>query len=452
MKNIVGRRAGKFDAAAAFFSYVRKLWLVKSSAIFVGLGLVRGISQFVFVMVMTRVLVPGEYGIYSNFLYTTSILSPLFFLKSDVPVARYYATHPDGVADYIGTIVMFCSGITVISTLLLWFSQSTVQRITGLPGYWQMLILVTCWAYGLYLVVLAVLQIQLRAWAMSFSRILPNMSCELAAMGAVLAIAGGWRTALAAYTVMSAIWGIAFMVWLRRSGCLRFRFRLLAIKDFLHISLPLIPMAMGFMSVQISAQFVLTRYFGSGEVGVYAAANQFSLGVWLLGLSAQQAFLPWLFRVLKNDDRDEDYKVVAAVTGIVVLLALGTAAYVVIFKYIYPIAIGRTFVRGNLLLGQLAWANFFLGVQMVLNCFLYYGKQTKLSAVMLCLAAACGLALGIAWIPSGGARSAAYVTEIGACIAALLTAAAVFFRYGILFRNGAKELLNHVLQRTMRKL
>lgn len=429
-----------------FLTYVRKLWLVKSSMIFVGLGVARGLSQFVFVTIMTRILLPADYGIYSNFLYTTSILSPLFFLKSDMPVARFYVANPRGIADYIGTVVILCSGVTFVSTIVLFFARGAVSSVTGLPGFWQMLIVVTCWAYGLSLIVLAIFQIELKAWKMSLSRILPNISCELLAMAALLALGGGWRVALTAYTAISAGWGIAFFVWLRRSGYLRFNFSFTYLSDFLHVSLPLIPMAIGFICVQISAQFVLTRYAGLSEVGIYATANQLSLGVWLLGLSAQQAFLPWLFRILERNDRAEDHKIVVALLGAALLLFPGTAIYIFIFERVLPFIVGPSFRGSKAVLGPLAWANCFLGIQMIMNCFLYYRKQTVVSAAIACIAAVFALVLGILWIPTGRTVMASHVTAASAALMALLTAVVAGWEYRDVFRNGLRTLVRRTVR------
>jgi O-antigen/teichoic acid export membrane protein len=392
-------------------------------------------------MVMTRIMLPSDYGIYSNFLYITAMLSPLFFLKSDVPVARRYSLDPGGTAEYIGTIVILCSGITMVSAAVLWFSQAAVFQFTGIDGGWQMLIIITCWTYGLLLIVLAILQIEMRAYALAFSRIMPAMSCELFTMGAVLAAGGGWRTALAAYTAVSVLWSIVFIAWLQMNGHLKFRFMARDARDFLTIGVPLIPLSIGFMSVQISAQFVLTHYWGPGEVGIYSAANQFSLGVWLLALASQQAFLPWLFKILKQDDPKQDYKIFIAVTGIIAVLAACTLAYIVVLKFVFPLVIGQAFTSGGSLLAQLAWANFFLGVQMVMICFLYYRRQTLTSALAVCLAAACGLTLGIWYIPTGGVVAAATVTEVSAALAAVFTAASVIWAFASTFRNGGRTLL-----------
>jgi O-antigen/teichoic acid export membrane protein len=200
-------------------------------------------------------------------------------------------------------------------------------------------------------------------------------------------------------------------------------------------------MSIGFMSVQISAQFMLTRYGGPSQVGIYAAANQFSLGIWLLALSGQQAFLPWLFKTLRKNDPKNDHKIVAAIIGSVAILAVCTVAYIVILEFIFPLVIGRRFTRGDLLLGPLAWANFFLGVQMVMNCFLYYRKLTGISAACVCVAAAFGLAFGIWRIPLGGAAAAAETTELSAALAALITIVAVAWNFASIFRNGARTLL-----------
>lgn len=431
--------AGRLSALIAPISYLRRFWLVRSSAIFVGLGLLRGVSQFAFVMVMTRIMAPFDYGLYSNFLYTTAILSPLFFLKSDVPVARHYASDPQSTPTYIGTVVILCSGITIISSFALWFSEPVVHSLTGIGGAWQFLILITCWSYGLFLVVLAVLQIELRAWAMAISRIAPNMTCELAAMLIVFLTGGGWREALAAYAAISALWGAAFFRWLIRFGYLRFKFSRQSMMEFLSIGAPLIPMSIGFMCVQISSQFILTRYSGPGEVGIYAAANQFAMGVWLLAMSSQQAFMPWLFKTLKKQNSSEDYKVVAATIGIILTLAICTIAYIVIFQIIFPHLVGKKFTAGGQLLSPLAQANFFLGVQMTMNCFLYFRKKTMISAIAVCMAAICGLVIGVWEIPIGGAAAAARVTEISAALAAIFTTIATLWSFAPIAHNGLRD-------------
>jgi O-antigen/teichoic acid export membrane protein len=118
--------------------------------------------------------------------------------------------------------------------------------------------------------------------------------------------------------------------------------------------------------------------------------------------------------------------------------------YIVLLRAIFPLVIGERFVKGDLLLGQLAWANFFLGVQMVMNCFLYYRKLTVVSAASVCVAAIFGLAFGLWRIPLGGAAAAAETTELSAALAALFTIAGVAWNFAPTFRNGTYALLARV--------
>jgi O-antigen/teichoic acid export membrane protein len=419
---------------------IAKNWLFQSSAIFLGTGVLRGVSQFAFVLIMTRLLRPLDYGVYSNFIYVATLISPILFLRPEVAVARKYGTNPDEIPGYVGTIVGLSSALSLGAIVVLWFSESLVRSMTGIAGFWRFLVIPICWSYGLLLVVQAILQMQYRAWSMSFSRVASSVTCEIAAIVIVANWGGGWRGALAAYVCVSAIWGLLFLGWLSKKGLISTQASAKDARNFLSISVPLVPMAIAFVGVQTAAQFFLTHYRGPEASGLYAAANQFALGVWLLSLSSQQSFLPWLFKALQRDNQEDYFKIVSAVAGIIALLAVATVLYVAFAGVVFPIAVGEKFRPAAHVLGHLAWSNCFLGIQMVTLCFLYFRKRTFLAAALVCIGAIADVGLSTWMIPTGGLLAASIVTELSAAAIATMTMIAAVVTNWKIFQIGTTAL------------
>ena len=138
--------------------------------------------------------------------------------------------------------------------------------------------------------------------------------------------------------------------------------------------MPLIPHHLSGSILSKSDQFMIKRFCGNADLAVYSFAYDCSLVVSILSTSVNQAYVPWLYRKLKENDFSEIDRHARR------LFMVGYC-----FKFLYTY-----------------YANLEL-----------YCKKSITISVATVIAAGVNVGLNVLWIPEYGYGAAAFTTTIG---------------------------------------
>ena len=356
----------------------------------------------------TRLLTTQEYGAAGTFQSWWSLLLTVFSLNLMSSIGRAKLDYPGRLDDYIGSV----SKLSMLVSLLL--SAAAVLFLRPVSAFLELteretllLLLYLCFAPALTFA-----QAGMR-YRYDYRR---NIAVQwyLALGPALLSLAlilltPGNRgfSRMIGLTVPAVL--LSLLIWFRILSGGRLNAERAYWRYGLSLSLPMMMHALSMSVLAQSDKLVIARFGGQTEVAYYHLVRNYSLLLYLLFDTVNQAWLPWFHDSLQEGRRDEVRKYVrlfssaACLLGLLLIafgpeavLLLGGSAYAPALSAVPPTVMG--------VVCQCLYAHY---INLVLH-----EKKTRYVSFGTMAAAALNLVLNLIFVPKYGFAAAAYTTFV----------------------------------------
>lgn len=358
----------------------------RGGLVFVLASFAVNLSNFVFHLVVSRLLGPSSYGALGALLNVTSVLSvPLGAVQ--VTVAQSIARQPDPTATPPLGRLLRISGVAAIVGLALWLAATpTIDAFFHLHtpsdtigvGLWLIPVLPGAVLEG-------VLIGQRRFRVTAVGQLVGALS-RLAAGAVLIELGFGALGGIVATVVASGVVLVIYSGALRTA--LRGRGRFVPRAGDAVLS----TIALGGAAMLTTIDAWLARHFlASHAAGLFvAAATAGNIALFLPG-AVTLVYFP---RLAASHGRGREARqALARATALVALLGLGAAAGMALLPgLVINVLFGHAFLAGRTAIGTVAAADALIGVA---GCFLYF-QVARSSRLALAAWPACALALGLA--------------------------------------------------------
>lgn len=339
---------------------------------FVVASLAAGLSNFVFHVVLSRLLGPDGYGAFGALLYATSVASiPLGAIS--VTVAQSVARRPEPVSTPPLRRLLTISLVAGVGAMVLWLAATpSVDRFfhlhspdaTVVLGLWLIPAFPSAVLEG---VVLGQRRFRVAGVGQVLGALVRLVSgIILVTIG--LGVVGGM-----AATVASGLMTVAFYAWTLRAGLLTSGRFVARVGEAL-----LSTVALGGTALLTSIDAWLARHFlAPHAAGIFvAAATAGNIALFLPGAIT----LVYFPRLVASAGRGHDGRqALARSTGLVALVGLATAGVMALLPgLVVAVLFGPAFARAQVVLGTVALADAGIGVA---GCLVYYqvARSSKLA-------------------------------------------------------------------------
>ena len=366
----------------------------------------RGIA-FLSTPIFTRLLTKEDYGEFSNFTAWAEMLMVFTSLDMYASINRAYQDYEEDFDTYMSTISWLSISFSAFCYLAVWLFRGWAVELFGMSlSYINMLFI--------YLIFAPASQLFL-----TWQRIRGKYKTAIfVSLGSALLSLG--LSLLMVLTFQNKVLGrlVGYVLPVVMINAVLYGFFLSRGKHFIRekakyalaLAVPLIPHHLSGSILAKSDQFMIRRYCGSADLAVYSFAYDCSLVVSILSTSINQAYVPWLYRKLKENEFDEIDRQARRLLILFLLLVLGIMLLVPEMAYILgsgkytdsvymiPVIMGGYCLR-------------FLYTYYV-NIELFCKKSLAISLATI-FAAAINVGLNLLWIPQYGYQAAAFTTIIG---------------------------------------
>lgn len=369
--------------------------------------------------VLTRYLQPSDYGIVALYEILLGVGIPLVGLSVAGAISRQYY-HCDAIdfPSYIGTTILLVVAATLVAGLVVAIAGPGVGRFLGFPPAWLWIVLAATVGQVLVQVTLVMWQVRMKAARFGAFRIAQTVVNLGLSIVLVVGAEMGWQGRVLGQAGSSIIFGALGLGLLIRSGQVMVRYRPQYAQQALRFGLPLIPHALGFMSMTMIDRLFVTRMLGPADLGRYFVGYQIGMGMSLIQNSFNQAWTPWLFGELKAN-RPGARRLIVRLTygyfGLLVVLAvlLGLAA-----PYLMSFLVADTYAGSSQFVAWIAGGYAFVGMYKMVTNYIFYVGRTHLLAMITLLSVGLGVIANYTLISRYGL--------VGAAQASLLTFGASF--------------------------
>jgi O-antigen/teichoic acid export membrane protein len=253
---------------------------------------------------------------------------------------------------------------------------------------------------------------------------LTNVALTLAL---VVVLKRGWAGRVEAQALSVTAFALAAVAILRKEGWLRFSWNSGDVRHALGFGVPLIPHALGAMLITQTDRVFITTMVGVGETGVYMVGFQAAMVLELLAASFNQAYVPWLFARLKENDPAQKRRIVGftylCFAGILVL-ALALALFLPWFLSFF---VGRDFTGAGRYTAWIVLGFAFNGMYYLVANYIFFAGATHVLGWITLTTALTNVLLNYLLITANGALGAAQAS-----------AAAFFMSFALTWALSAK--------------
>ena len=403
------------------FGSLRPPPLVRQTSVYTASQLASRAIPFLLLPVLTRYMSPADYGTVTMFMLVAMLLEPFIGIGfAGALTVKYYDRSID-LARYLGTGVALIAGIAVPVALLVFLLREPLSQLTQVPPMWLLLVVPLVVARVIVAAPLALLRVREKAALYGLFQNVQSAALISLALLFVVGLGLAWQGRVAAELLAWSTFAIVGLIWLWRSGKLRFSFDKPYARDLAGFGIPLIPHLLGaILMVQVD-RLLLTNLAGVDETGLYTVGYQLALVIELFAVSFNSAYAPWLYRRLTDaDDRVRRRLVRYTYVGFAGMMMLALAVAIVM-PWLAGQLLDPRYAESARFVPWFAVGFLFSGLYYLVTNYIFYAQRTGWLAVVTITTALINIPLTYVLIKLNGGLGAAQAMAISFGLSFLLT-------------------------------
>ena len=387
--------------------------LAKSTGVYALANILNGAIPFLVIPILTTHLSPLDYGIVAMFYISCNILNPFIGVSTVGFVQiKYFESDINELKKYIGNcFYIFFSSIVILFIVIIVF-QNFFSRVTTIPYEWIWTIF--CYSICNYVSQIVMVLWQVRKQSISYAafQVLQTILNISLTIFFVVYLKYNWQGRIGAIVITSLLFAfIAFFILLRRNE-ISFKFDLKFVFEALKFGIPIIPHTLGGVLIGMADRFLLTNIVGVEETGIYSLATQLGMIIYFLTTSFNNAYSPWLFMKLNENNLSSKIKIVKFTYLYFISLPLVGVIYLFGIHFLLHYFVGENFLSSERYLVWLIIGNIFQGMYFMVTNYIIFLKKTHILAIVTAFTAIFNIVLNYLLITSIGSVGAAITFAI----------------------------------------
>lgn len=376
---------------------------------------------FFLLPIFTRYLSPSDYGIIAVFNIMIMIVVPFIGVNTHGAFSRaFFAQDRFETSTYTGTIVIFVLLNSIVITILIILFRNYLGNILSIPPNWL-------WLAGVIGLSMNLIQITLSAWrvrerpkAFGIFQNSNTFADFSLALLFVIVLGMSWKGRVISRAIVAALFAFFGIIILKRNRWLTFQWDKTYLLHALAFGIPLIPHSLaGIINTTIDRIFIVNM-IGIADAGIYTVGYQIGTIINLLAMAFNQAYAPWLYRKLNQNNQLTKRKIVIYTYVYFALIFLLSLSLGIAAPLILRYLVGKAFQQSAIYVIWIALGSAFHSMYFMVVNYIFYAEKTYLLAIVTFIGAAINVGLNYIFITINGAIGAAQATSITHLITFLL--------------------------------
>ncbi|HET8737389.1 MAG TPA: oligosaccharide flippase family protein [Pricia sp.] len=389
--------------------------LFKNISLFTFFNVLNSAIPFLLLPFLTVYLSPEDYGIVDIFYNITLLATPIVGLSIVQSVSRYYFEDVD-LPRFVTTVFMVLLRIGSLTILIFFIVSFLVYDLLLAYGFPPVLLAFAV----IYTLFSQIAEILLLLWRVSYSTVkfgifkVMKTAMDLGlSLFLIMVFEMGWEGRIIPQIVVALVFGVIAIYILYKKGNIQ---KPSIDKEYkkvaLAFSVPLAFHSVGSSLLGFSDRFFILFMLGLNNVGIYSVGYQIGMVIALLQNSFNQAWVPYFFQKLNENEPEEKMKIVKITYLYFILLLFLVAGFYFATPFIYQYFVGEAFDSGSGIVLWVLLGYAFLGMYKMVVNYLFYLKKTKVIAYCTFFTVLINLVLNYILINLNGMVGAAQATLI----------------------------------------
>lgn len=394
---------------------------------FAVVNILKSLMPFALLPVLTRVLTAADYGVLSIYESTILIMTPLmFFSVQGLLSARYYRIGKNAVAELNANAFSLALYSFMVVQIAFFVLHKYIQIKFNIPDLFINFIplFVLLRFFNTYISNLWQTQHDVRLYGtFSLGAIVLDLGLSLLL---VVVLSTGYKGRLSGVHFALGLSSVVGIYLMRSKGLLKWSATGAAYREIFKFGVPLIPHAIGGVSLALANRYFLANQLGSASVGIYTVAYQVASIMLLVGTTINQAWSVSLFKLLGAESQKNTVLIRKLMIAMVGILLFSCASLYYLGDYLFLILAGKKFEDSKqyypyLLLGFLLQSVYFVFVN-----FDFYEERVMAIGFTTLFTACVNIILNILLIPALGIMGSAYASLASMALYMILVIIRVF--------------------------
>ncbi len=397
-------------------------FLLKDAAVYCTSNILNALIPFLLLPVLTRVLMPADYGVLSMYYATVGILGAFTGLSVNGAInVRFVDREKIDFPSYVGSCLCVLFVSTFLTLILVAAFRTSLHNLTSLPIFWLLVAVVVSGCN-------CMIQIRLGIWVMSkkpvaygfFQVMCSSLNIGLS-LFLVLLLRYGYEGRLWGQVLAVSMFSVVGYLSLLKGGWIKLQPQWQYVREALAFGVPLMPHVIGIFLISLVDRFIINQNLGLASAGIYMVAAQLAMGMLLLADAFNKAYIPWLYEQLKADDPAVKRQIVAGTWGYFAMALCLAGGVGVLSPWIIGLVAGPEYLEAAKALPWLALGQAFGGMYFMVTNYIFYKRKTKFLAWVTLLTGGIGFWLAVILIPIFGISGAGLAFAVAMCMRFLLT-------------------------------
>lgn len=359
------------------FKGLYKSTLIKSTSIYTISSVINSAIPFFLLPFLTSRLTPKDYGIVSMFQIALSFLLPFISLNLDAAISRaYYEYNKIQFSNFIGNCILLTLSSLSFVSIFLFIFQSYIGKYFSLSYYLIVVVALISFFQATSSILLSLFQVTLKPFNYGLLQIVQtflNLALTVILIYYFNMTWEGRINALFYSTLFVAIFAIWYLI---KFYNIKFGLNNEYLISSLKFGVPLIPHAIGGIVFTTIDRVFLTEFYGVEQTGNYSVSYQLGAIVSLLTFSFNNAFVPWLYQNLSNNNVNSKIKIVKFTYVYFILLAVFATFFLLIFPHIVIWMVDKSYKSINSYSVFIVYGFVFQGMYYMVTNYITFAKKT----------------------------------------------------------------------------
>lgn len=394
-------------------SNILKHKLFKNFFTYTSSNVIRSAIPFFLLPVLTRYLTPSDYGIVATFQVLLAFMIVCVGLNMHGAISvNFFKISKEELKIYIGNVIFILFISFFLNFCIIFTAKKFLSHLIKFPENWLPVVIVVALFQSVSTLTLTLWQVEQKPLPYGIFQILQTTFNVTLSLIFVVALGWRWQGRLLGIIISSIAFGFISFFILYKREYIKLSFNKAYAKDALLFGIPLIPHALGGWIMTGIDRIFINSMVGVAATGIYTVGYQVGMIIGLLATSFNQAWSPFLFERLEENNLSTKVKIVR----LTYLYFLAISFLVLILSFIAPwflkFFVGRGFYCAYKYVIWIAMGYATRGMYYMVVNYIFYVKKTYILAWITFLSAGINVILNYLLIKANGAIGAAQATAI----------------------------------------
>lgn len=390
------------------YRFVRNL-TVYTTAVFLNKAI-----GFILLPVFSHYFSEKEYGLFA--LYTTILvfLTPVVELSASGAISVEYFKLDDRskFKHYFSSAILAPLIATTLLTLFMLLFYEPIADWAEIKAIWLVFLPVLTLLQIIPLLLQSYYRVVEKPISFTVFTLLYSIFNILIGLYFVVLLNLNYEGRIASLLINGAVFSLISLFFLWKADLLTFKIKKAYIRDAVAFGLPLLPVAIARISMNMSDRFFIKDLVGIEELGMYNMGYMIGMIINHLGEAITNAWAPYLMNQLKLNTDISRKKIIKGTIGLVTMVCISFITLIAINPLIFTFLIDDKFEAASEFVFWIALGYFFLSVYRIFVNVIFYYKKNHLLLRLALFIMPVNLIMNYFFIHKWGAAGAAYVTVI----------------------------------------